>query len=126
MDNTDRFEYTYSAPRNDEVRKIREKYLPKEETKLEQLRRLDASTAEKGLAYSLTWGDRQLPAFWHRYVLSILWTDFLMIPGIVIGCVGLAGMVLVYPLNRCITRKEQERLAPAILKLTNELMHRHA
>ena len=32
MDNKDKFEYTYSAPPNDEVKKIREKYLPKEES----------------------------------------------------------------------------------------------
>ena len=36
------FEYTYSASQQSEVRKIREKYLPKEVTKLDQLRALDA------------------------------------------------------------------------------------
>lgn len=56
MENRDRFEYTYSAPRHDEVAKIREKYLPRGETKMEQLLRLDASTTKKGLACSLTLG----------------------------------------------------------------------
>ena len=41
------FQYTYSAPENQEVLMIREKYIPKEETKLEKLRRLDESTTKK-------------------------------------------------------------------------------
>ena len=28
------FEYTYSAPRQEEIRQIREKYIPKEEDKM--------------------------------------------------------------------------------------------
>ena len=39
------FSYTYSASQNNEIKRIREKYLPKEETKLEQLHRLDESTS---------------------------------------------------------------------------------
>ena len=30
------FQYTYSAAQQEEIRKIREKYIPREETKLEQ------------------------------------------------------------------------------------------
>ena len=37
------FEYTYSAPEQEEIRKIREKYLPKEETSMDRLRRLVAN-----------------------------------------------------------------------------------
>ena len=50
MENKESFEYTYSAPEQEEVRKIRDKYLPREEreNKLEQLRRLDRSVTEKG------------------------------------------------------------------------------
>lgn len=46
-----------------------------------------------------------------------------MIPGIVIGSVGIAGMALAYPLCCSVTQKERKRLAPEILRLTNELMH---
>ena len=46
---TGSFHYTYSAPQQQEVRKIREKYLPREENKLDQLRRLDESAAKREL-----------------------------------------------------------------------------
>ncbi len=41
------FTYTYSAAQQNEVKRIREKYAPptQEQDKMEQLRRLDASTA---------------------------------------------------------------------------------
>ena len=42
MADSEVFEYTYSAPEKSEVARIREKYLPKEETKLDRLRALDA------------------------------------------------------------------------------------
>ena len=35
------FEYTYSAKQQEEVEAIRKKYLPKEEDKMETLRKLD-------------------------------------------------------------------------------------
>ena len=50
------FQYTYSAAQQEEIRKIREKYIPREETKLEQLRRLDRAAGKKGTAFSLTAG----------------------------------------------------------------------
>ena len=34
------FEYTYSAQQQQEVERIRKKYLPKEESKMDQLRKL--------------------------------------------------------------------------------------
>ena len=41
------FEYTYSAQQQQEVEAIRQKYLPKEEDKMEQLRRLHAIPTQK-------------------------------------------------------------------------------
>lgn len=49
MDNKkETFEYTYSAKQQQEIENIRKKYLPKEEDKMEQLRRLDRSATKKG------------------------------------------------------------------------------
>ena len=47
-DTNSRFKYTYSAPQQEEIKRIREKYLPGEEDKMEQLRRLDHSATSKG------------------------------------------------------------------------------
>ena len=41
------FEYTYSPQRQQEVEAIRQKYLPKEEDKLEQLRKLHLIPTKK-------------------------------------------------------------------------------
>ena len=50
------FVYTYSAPQQNEVQKIREKYLPKEVTKLDQLRAMDEGVTKRGTAVSLVHG----------------------------------------------------------------------
>ena len=123
MESKDRFEYTYSTPQNDEVKKIREKYLPKQETKMEQLRRLDASTTQKGMACSITLGIIGSLLLGIGMCCCILWGKYLTIPGIIIGIIGIADMALAYPLSLSITKRERERLAPEILKLTNELMN---
>lgn len=122
MNNTT-FHYTYSAPQNDEVKKIREKYLPKEETKMEQLRRLDESTTKKGQACSLMLGTGSSLILGIGMCCTILWSNMLLIPGVIIGCVGIAGMAFAYPLNNYLTKRERDRLAPEILKLTAELMN---
>lgn len=120
------FQYTYSAPQQDEVKKIREKYLPKEETKMEQLRRLDESTTKKGLACSLMLGIVSSLILGIGMCCTLLWDGILFIPGIIIGSIGIVGIGLAYPLNISITKKERERLAPEILKLTTELMNGQA
>lgn len=124
--NSNTFEYTYSGPQNEEVKKIREKYLPKEESKMDQLRRLDESTTKKGMACSLTLGIVSSLILGIGMCCTMVWSDVLFIPGVVIGLVGIAGVALAYPLNRHLIKKERERLAPEILKLTTELMNGQA
>ena len=50
------FEYTYSAKQQQEIENIRKKYLPKEEDKMETLRRLDKSAENPGLIAALAIG----------------------------------------------------------------------
>jgi len=47
------FEFTYSAEQQAEVERIRSKYMPKQDDKLEQLRKLDESVAMKGTMISI-------------------------------------------------------------------------
>lgn len=121
--NNQSFQYTYSAPQQDEVKKIREKYLPKEESKMDQLRRLDESSTKKGLACSLTMGTVSSLILGIGMCCTMLWDGALFIPGVIIGLVGIAGAALAYPLNNYLNKTERERLAPEILKLTTELMN---
>jgi uncharacterized membrane protein YuzA (DUF378 family) len=41
--------------------------------------------------------------------------------GIIIGLIGIAGVGSAYPLCQHITRKQREKLAPEIMRLTEEL-----
>ena len=107
------FEYTYSAPRQNEVQKIREKYLPKEVTKLDQLRALDAGVTRRGTAVSLILGQGMS--------CCMVWAGKLFVPGVIIGCIGLAGVAATYPIYNRIVKQDREKIAPEILRLTEEL-----
>lgn len=116
------FEYTYSAKQQEEVKRIRDKYVstPKNEDKLETLRRLDASVTQKGTIISLIIGTISSLIFGTGMCCCLVWNMFLI--GVLIGILGIVGVVLAYPTYSYITKKEKERLAPEILKLTDELM----
>lgn len=116
------FEYTYCAPEQQEIKKIREKYLPKEENKMEQLRRLDAQVTRKGTVAALVVGILSALVMGTGMSLCMVWAGQWFVPGIVIGIFGIAGAAAAYPLYKRITEREKARLAPEILRLTDELM----
>ena len=115
------FEYTYSASQQSEVRKIREKYLPKEVTKLDQLRALDAGVTRRGTAVSLVHGVLYSLILGLGMSCCMVWAGRLFFPGIVVGCIGLAGVTATYPIHNRIVKQDRERIAPEILRLTEEL-----
>ena len=121
------FEYTYSAQRQREVEDIRKQYLPKEEDKLEQLRRLHSIPTQKAQAASLAVGV--IGALILGTGMSLCMTELgaalgrlALVLGILIGTIGLIMVVWAYPLYKRILRKERTRIAPEILRLTDELM----
>ena len=114
------FEYTYSAKEQAEIRAIRQKYLPPEESKLDQLRKLDKSAAKKGTVVSVTVGVLGALVLGLGMCCTMVWVE-LFAPGIVIGLAGIALVAAAYPIYRRVTRREREKLAPQILKLTEEL-----
>ena len=115
------FEYSYSAKEQEEIRKIREKYIPKEADKMEQLRRLDAGAAKPGMIAAITLGVVSALILGVGMCCVMEWADRLFVPGIIIGLVGMAGMLLAYPLYTHMTKKRREKLAPEIMRLTEEL-----
>lgn len=116
----DTFTYTYSAKQQEEIRNIRKKYLPREEDKMEQLRRLDRDTIRKGTVLSVLVGVIGCLLLGVGMCCTMVWMKF-FIPGVVIGLIGIAAVAAAYPLYTRVTKKERERLAPQILKLTEEL-----
>ena len=122
MADKETFQYTYSAPDQSEVKKIREKYLPKEMTKLDQLRALDASVTKRGNAISVVHGTLYTLLLGLGMSCCMVWAGSWFLPGIVIGCVGLAGVAATYPIYNRIVKQDKAKLAPEILRLTEELI----
>ena len=116
------FSYTYSAKEQEEIKRLRKKYMPKEADKMEQLRRLDRSVTRKGTAVSIVVGIIGALTLGIGMCCAMVWMERWFVPGIVIGLVGIILVSLAYPLYTHITQKEREKMAPEILRLTDELM----
>ena len=127
MENNQSFEYTYSAGQRQEIEAIRKKYLPKEEDTMEQLRRLHYSATQKAKSASIAIGV--LGALILGTGMSMCMTDlgsalghWAMVIGILVGILGLILVALAYPLYNSVLRKERQRIAPEILRLSEELL----
>lgn len=116
------FSYTYSAKEQEELKRIRQKYLPRETDKMEQLRRLDRSVTRKASAVSIAVGIAGALILGVGMCCTMVWMEKWFIPGIVIGLFGIAVVSLAYPLYTRIVKKERERIAPEIIRLTDELL----
>lgn len=121
------FEYTYSADQQKEVEAIRKKYLPREEDKMEKLRKLHAIPTQKAQAASLVAGI--LGALVLGTGMSLTMTDlgaslgdFAMVLGILVGLVGMIFTALAYPIYNRVLKQERAKIAPEILQLSDELL----
>ena len=127
MDNKEEFSFTYSAQQQKEVEEIRKKYLPREEDKMEQLRKLHAMPTQKAQAASLAVGV--IGALILGTGMSVCLTDIgaalgslAMVIGILVGVVGMVLVALAYPLYNRVLKKNRDKIAPEILRLSDELL----
>ena len=130
MENKEGFEFTYSAKEQEEIKRIRKKYAApaEEEDKMVQLRRLDASVYSKATTAALVIGI--IGALVMGLGMSLVMTDIgaalgtilAMIVGVGIGVIGIVLICLAYPMYTRTLKKEREKIAPEILRLTDELM----
>ncbi len=124
------FHYTYSANQQEEIKNIRKKYVAPEEDKMTLLRRMDKGVTKKASTVALTVGTIGILIL--GFGMSLIMSDFNKIlgsyqdMGMFLGIIsGMAGIVIIccaYPLYNRIIRKEREKIAPEILRLTDELM----
>lgn len=115
------FHYSYSAAQQKEIEKIREKYLLPKEDKMEQLRRLDQRVTQKGIIAGITAGIIGSLILGIGMCCCMVWQGIWFIPGIFIGLIGIAGICLAYPLHNRVIKKQREKIAPEMIRLTNEL-----
>lgn len=124
------FQYTYSAREQEELKRIREKYTDRGEDKMERLRRLDNGVTGKAQAASLVFGI--LGALILGFGMSLAMSELgallglaegtAMLIGVAVGVVGGILASLAYPVYNLVLRRERKRIAPEILRLTDELM----
>ena len=130
MDNQTPFRYTYSAKQQAEIKAIREKYTAPTEDKMAQVRRLDAAVAQKATVIALVVGI--LGALVLGLGMSLILSDLgatlglssaaALWIGIPVGIVGAVPVGLAFPLYNRTVKKERARVAPEILRLTDELL----
>lgn len=116
------FSYTYSAKQMEEIRSIREKYVSKEADKMEQLRKLDKSVTQRGTMISIVIGTIGTLLLGIGMCCTMVWAEDWFVLGVFIGMIGIAVVAMAYPMFQRITKKEKERVAPEILRLTEELL----
>ena len=124
MDNLSKnesFHFTYSAKEQEEIKKIRQKYIP-ENNKMDLLRRLDKSVTQKGTAYAIALGIIGSLLLGIGMCCTMVWSAVWFLPGIAIGIIGIGIMAVAYPAYNYITKKEREKIAPEILRLADELI----
>lgn len=120
--NENTFEYTYSAKKQEEIEKIKSKYVDKEADKMELLRKLDRDVEKPGTMAAIIIGVVGALIMGAGMSCVMVWQDTLMIPGIVIGVIGIAILSAAYPVYKRITKKQKEKIAPQILALSEELL----
>ncbi len=126
------FRYTYAAKEQAELKRIRDKYTPPAETedKMERLRRLDASVTQTAQVVALVFGI--MGTLILGFGMSLCMTDLgeilgshrdmAMVVGIIIGVIGGILASIAYPVYNAIVKSKRKKLAPEIIRLTDELM----
>ena len=135
MDNNNEnggFSYTYSAKEQAELKRIREKYTPPtiKEDKMARLRKLDAGVTRTAQMAALSLGVVGVLVL--GFGMSLIMTDLAdilgaykhmsMAIGIAVGVVGGILASLAYPIYSATVKAKRRKIAPEIIRLTDELM----
>ena len=119
--NENAFSYTYSATCNQEVLNIRKKYLPRGETKLEELKRLDRLVQNSGVTESLCAGIGGCLVFGLGLCIAMEVIGHMIRLGVILGLIGTAGMLAAFPVYRKFFNKAKAQHTPRILELAAQL-----
>lgn len=111
------------------VQKIRTQYTEKQHTELDALKALDTKVKKPANVFGYTFGS--ISAVIMGAGMSLVMTDIgamiglasAMIPGIVIGVVGLGMALSTYPIYKKILSSRKKKYAPEILELSERIMN---
>lgn len=121
MDDQIVFQYNYSAANHKEIQAIRDKYLPREESKIDELRRLDRTVQSAGMIQALSVGILGCLVFGLGLCLAMQVTGNVPALGVVLGIFGAVIMGSAYPVYRSVFDKTKEKYKPRILALAAQL-----
>ena len=110
------------------VQKIRTQYTEKQHTELDALKELDAKVKRPANVFAYIYGS--VSAIVMGAGMSLVMTDIgaiiglasAMIPGIVIGIVGMGMALSTYPIYKKMLNARKKKYAPEILKLSEKIM----
>ena len=122
------FQYNYSAAQSKEAQMIRSQYTEKDDTRLDELRKLDAQVKRPANVFGYTFGS--ISAIIMGSGMSLVMTDIgakigmteTMVPGIVIGVIGMVMALANYPIYKRILSSRKAKYADKIIALTDELL----
>ena len=125
MENQERVEansVTYSAETQREMDAIVAKYVkqdaPKQEIALDRMQKLDRAAESKAQIVGLAVGIVAALVLGLGMSCALVWGQ--MVVGILVGLVGLAGVVAAFPMYQKALRQEREKIAPEIIRLSEE------
>ena len=109
------------------VEKIRTQYMEKESTELDALRKLDAKVKKPANIFAYVFGS--LGAIVMGSGMSLIMTDIgfqigmteVMIPGIVIGLVGMFMVLVNYPIYKKFLGSRRKKYAKEIIALSDKI-----
>ena len=110
------------------VQKIRTQYTEKEQTGLDELKELDAKVKRPANTFAYAFGS--LGAIVMGSGMSLVMTDIgatvgiadPMIPGIVIGVVGMAMAIVNFPIYKGILASRRKKYTDKIIALSDKIM----
>ena len=111
------------------AQKIRAQYMEKQASELDELRKLDAKVKRPANVFAYLFGG--VSAVIMGAGMSLVMTDIgstigienALIPGIVIGVVGLAMAVLTYPMYKGILNSRRKKYSAEILELSEKILN---
>ena len=110
------------------VQKIRTQYTEKQHTELDELKALDAKVKKPANVFAYTYGA--ISAVVMGAGMSLVMTEIgaviglasAMVPGIVIGIVGMGMALSTYPIYKKMLNGRKKKYASEILKLSEKIM----
>lgn len=121
MNENNTFEYNYSADKAKEVEAIRRKYENPKEDKFEQLKALDRQAERRGQIYSMAIGILGTLILGIGMSMALVGEVLFLIPGIIIGIIGMAVLGAAYPIYKKVTKADRDKVAAKVLELADQI-----